>query len=376
MHLRAVLAEAAAAPEQAALAVRGGCGGAQHRFAAGALGAEPAARHEREDDVIPLADVRDAAPDRLDDAGGLVSERERHGPRPRPVDDRQVRVAQAGRADADQELAVARPGELELLDPQRLRLRVGPLEPELAQDRGARSHARNSSTRRLKRSGSSRKSRCPAPTKRSRRAPGMRRASSTPFSYGHDAVLVPVHDERGRGDLLDGPVLGEEARAGVVLRAPAVRWRRVLEPVAQQLLELLRVLVRPAGAEGERHRRARVLRRRLARIGEPRGVRLRRDRVVVGAARAGADEDEPLDEVRDGGARRSGRGSRPSRSPRRAPGGPRAPRRRRRPSPRSSTARAAWASGPCRGSRPRRSGSAATRPGAGAATTRSRSRGR
>ena len=66
----------------------------------------------------------------------------------------------------------------------------------------------------------------------------------------------------------------------------------------EQLLELLRVIVRPAGAEGERHRRARVLRRRFARIGEPRGVRLRRDRVIVGAARAGADEDELLDEVR------------------------------------------------------------------------------
>ena len=71
-----------------------------------------AARHEHHDDVVAVREVVDAGADLLDDARRLVAERHRHRPRPVAVDHRQVRVAQPGGRDLDQDLA--RPGRIEL----------------------------------------------------------------------------------------------------------------------------------------------------------------------------------------------------------------------------------------------------------------------
>jgi hypothetical protein len=71
-----------------------------------------AGRHEREDDLIAGREVMHIAADGQHFAGRLVAEHHRHDARARPVDDRQVRVAQARRADADEQLA--RPGTVEL----------------------------------------------------------------------------------------------------------------------------------------------------------------------------------------------------------------------------------------------------------------------
>ena len=192
----------------------------------------------------------------------------------------------------------------------------------------------------------------------------------------HDPVGVTVDDERRRLDLLDRPMFDDEvarkprtARASTPAasgirggRAAAVRTPRGAPPSTRAETSAASSPARysAAGLSAFASHTAFVS------AGTPCGV---------GATRARAHQHQPLDEARGGGARPSGRGSRPSRSRRRARGGRPAPRRRRRPSPRSSTAPAASGSGPCRGSRPRRTETAATRPAAAAATTRSRSRG-
>ena len=106
----------------------------------------------------------------------------------------------------------------------------------------------------------------------SKREPGIRRASSTPFSYGTTRSASPWTTSVGAAISSTGRHARGPVEAGVVLGAPALGRRRVLEPVGEQRLELVRVLVGPAGAEGQRHRRARELRRRAA------GVRLPRPR--------------------------------------------------------------------------------------------------
>ena len=88
-----------------------------------------AARHEHHDDVVAVLEVVDAGAELLDDAGRLVAERHRHRPRPVAVDHRQVRVAQPRRRDLDQDLARSGRVELDRLDRQRLRLRVGRRAP-------------------------------------------------------------------------------------------------------------------------------------------------------------------------------------------------------------------------------------------------------
>ena len=100
----AVRREAAAAAEEPSLTVGGCSGSAEDRFAARALGAQAAARHEGEDDVVALADVSDSRPDGLDDAGRLVSEHDRDRARARAVDDREVGVAEPGGDDAQLQL--------------------------------------------------------------------------------------------------------------------------------------------------------------------------------------------------------------------------------------------------------------------------------
>ena len=60
----------------------------------------------------------DARPQRLDDAGALVAHHDRARPVPVAVPDVQVRVADARRQHPDPNLARARLGELQLLDPR------------------------------------------------------------------------------------------------------------------------------------------------------------------------------------------------------------------------------------------------------------------
>ena len=179
---RAVEREAKPAAEKPSGAVRRRRGGTENRLAAGALPAETAARHEGEDDVVALAYVGHSWANRLDDPRGLVPEHHRHGTRPRAVDDGEVRVAEPGRRNPDLELAAPRRRQLELLDRQRLRFGVGPGAADLVQDAAAGDHERKSATSGLKRSGSSRKRRWPAPANVSKRTSGMRSASRTPFS--------------------------------------------------------------------------------------------------------------------------------------------------------------------------------------------------
>jgi hypothetical protein len=94
-----------------------GASGGAHR--AGAAG-----RYEREDDVLARDDRRDAGPDRFDDAGGLVAERDRETLGDRPVDAREVRVAQARARDADDGFAAPGRVEFDLFDCDRTAARV------------------------------------------------------------------------------------------------------------------------------------------------------------------------------------------------------------------------------------------------------------
>ena len=73
-------------------------------------------------------------------AGGLVAEQHRHHPRPRAVDHGQVRVAQPGRPDPDQQLTRSGRGQLDLFDPQRPRLGVRAGQAHLPQYGAAHDH--------------------------------------------------------------------------------------------------------------------------------------------------------------------------------------------------------------------------------------------
>ena len=131
--------------------------GARRRRSAAAPGSQSAGRPARQGSQSPQAGTKarttwspgsepgDARADRLDLAGGLVAEGHGQRPRARAVDHREVRVAQAGRADADEQLPRAGVVELDVDDLERARLGVGVREPRRAQDGGAGPHARRSS---------------------------------------------------------------------------------------------------------------------------------------------------------------------------------------------------------------------------------------
>jgi len=182
VHGLAVEREPPPAAEQSPLSVCGRRRGAEGRGATAARGAAAAARYEREHDVVPGPHVGDAGADGLDDPRRLVAERHRHRARPAAVDDREVGVTEAGGGDAHEQLALTRRLELELVEPERSRVDVRPWQPRLVQDGRTRDQARNSASSAFTRAGSSRKKTCPAPSSVSSRAPGMRRASATPFA--------------------------------------------------------------------------------------------------------------------------------------------------------------------------------------------------
>ena len=104
-----------------ALALRGADGGAQIGLARQAGRALAAFGRIERDDVVALLDRGDARADVDDDAGALMAEDRRKqafriGARQREL----VGVADAGRLDLDQHLAVARTVEVDLHDLQRL----------------------------------------------------------------------------------------------------------------------------------------------------------------------------------------------------------------------------------------------------------------
>ena len=91
-------------------------------------GRTPARRDRRPRDRSPVADG-------LDDSGRLVAERHRRRARPRAVDHRQVRMAEARRRDLNLDFAAAGGAKVELDDFERLRLGVGRREARLGEER-------------------------------------------------------------------------------------------------------------------------------------------------------------------------------------------------------------------------------------------------
>ena len=113
---------------------------AQRRASRGAGAAAAAARDEHQHDVIAGFEVGHAFADRLDDPRRLVAERHRRRARPRAVDHREVRMAEARRRHLHQDFAAAGGAEVELEDFERLRLGVRRGEPGLAKNGGLNAH--------------------------------------------------------------------------------------------------------------------------------------------------------------------------------------------------------------------------------------------
>ena len=116
--------------QQGAGGVAGRARFAQRGPALGARFAVPAGGHEDEHDVVTDGEVvAGVRADLLHDAGGLVAQRHRQRPGPVAVDHREVRVAQAGGLDPDQDLPGPGRIELELFDDKGFGLRVGGTGP-------------------------------------------------------------------------------------------------------------------------------------------------------------------------------------------------------------------------------------------------------
>ena len=113
---------------------------AQRRPPGRARAAAPATRHEHQHDVIADRKVGHAFAERLDDARRLVAERHRHGSRPRAVDHRQIRMAEARRGDLHQNLAAAGRGEVEFGDSRAAATGRRAAEGRWLQDGGSDAH--------------------------------------------------------------------------------------------------------------------------------------------------------------------------------------------------------------------------------------------
>jgi hypothetical protein len=94
------------------------------RMAGVALGAAAAVRERRDDDRVALFDRAYADADRVDHAGALVSDHDRHGVGDRAVDDAQIRVAEPRRHDLDAHLAGTGIAHVDLLDRDGLTARI------------------------------------------------------------------------------------------------------------------------------------------------------------------------------------------------------------------------------------------------------------
>jgi hypothetical protein len=75
--------------------------------------------------VIAALHVGDARAHFLDDTGGFVAKRHRRGPRAIAVDDRKIGMAKPRGAHLHEDLAGARRFQLDALDGERARFRVG-----------------------------------------------------------------------------------------------------------------------------------------------------------------------------------------------------------------------------------------------------------
>src|SRR2546425_7481885 len=100
MQRLAIALEPARPREQRALTVGRGTGLTQSRSALGTGKTRPAAWDKDHNDMVPFCEVIDSGTKLFDDTGCFVAQR--HGRRPRAiaVDDREVRVAEPGRAHA------------------------------------------------------------------------------------------------------------------------------------------------------------------------------------------------------------------------------------------------------------------------------------
>jgi hypothetical protein len=96
--------------------------------------------HEHHHDVVADREVVHVLTERLDHAGGLVSERHRHRPRPVAVDDGKIGVTQPGRADPHQHLAPTGRVQRQLRDRERLGLSVRRLRAHAVENRGSDFH--------------------------------------------------------------------------------------------------------------------------------------------------------------------------------------------------------------------------------------------
>jgi hypothetical protein len=141
IQIGAAAMQATRAGQQRARTIARGAGLAQGRAANLARLAVPAARHERSDDVIADAQVRDAGPEFFHDAGAFMPEHHRQWPRPVAVDDRKIRMAKARGAHADQHLTRAGRIEVDIGHLERSGLRIGCGVPGADEDGGAGFHA-------------------------------------------------------------------------------------------------------------------------------------------------------------------------------------------------------------------------------------------
>ena len=133
--------QSACARQQRARAICGGARFAQGRPTFGARCAMPAAWYEHNHHVIVDLQIGHAFTQLDDNPGRLVPQRHRHGSRAVPVDDRQVRVAQTGRRDLDQDLSQAWRRQIDSNDRQGFRIRVARCYPHLVQNRSSGFHA-------------------------------------------------------------------------------------------------------------------------------------------------------------------------------------------------------------------------------------------
>src|SRR4051794_37042594 len=133
------ISQASCAGEKGACCVGYGAWFAEGGAAFGAWGAGAAGGAEGEADGVAWGE---GGGPRMDDlAGGFVAEEHRHHAGAGAVDDGEVGVAEAGRADADEEFAGSGWSQLDVLDRQRLRYGVRAGKAHCAEDGAADDHS-------------------------------------------------------------------------------------------------------------------------------------------------------------------------------------------------------------------------------------------
>ena len=132
VHRRAALAQPETAAQQFALAVRRRTVGAQIALTRRAGGAVAAGGQERQHHAVAGREIAFGVAGFEHRRCRLMPQRHRHRPDAVAVDHRQVRMTQAGGVDADEQLAGAGRGEVELGQRQRAAVANGPAAPVAA----------------------------------------------------------------------------------------------------------------------------------------------------------------------------------------------------------------------------------------------------